>query len=289
MNSKLFSSLPFASYLALAVSTFTVSTLISSNVLADSNLKPIKTLSGLRLVLVEGTVELNCKTSTPEDCKSRKDINISRETTAYLKKTIAQMIPGQERFARQQSEAQSIREENERLKGTGQELQIAKNLERLTAVTSEVHSDYFNMHFVNYLWSDDTMPFGRLRYSNWSTDNDDALESGRDLMMDDAQNKELASDYHWSLRNGGDTYRFNRQIRYSYNPLMEMSFIIKFNSFVFYPMHAGQLYASEEVVARCEERRIYSTIWDVKTRLAERNILCKLPENMGSLRFKILE
>lgn len=268
--------------LAMAVSTLAVSTLTFSTAQAGSDVKPITTLNGLRLGLIEGNLTMNCRLSSPATCKSRKDINIPSETTAYFNQTITEMIPGQERYARQQAEAKSIREENERLRGTGQELQIAKNTERLNAVMSEVHSDYATMHFVSYLWNYEKMELGRSRFATWETD-------AAAIKMDNVQNKRLTIDHSWNQEIGRDTYGFLRQIIYSYNPLMEMSFVVKVNSFVSFPKEAAQLYASEELVARCEERRIHNTVFKITTTLSERHLVCKLPENLGHLRFKVIE
>ena len=83
-----------------------------------------------------------------------------------MKQTIEQMVPGQLRWAKNQAEVKAIHEENQRLKGSGEELKIAKTIERLVELQSEVHSDYQPLQFTPFLWDPKPMKFGISRYGD---------------------------------------------------------------------------------------------------------------------------
>lgn len=260
------------------LTSLVLSTLVFSPAHAGSDLKPLKTLHGLHLRLIGGSIVSNCTMNTPQLCQSRKDINISPATSSFMKQTLEQMIPGQQRWAKNQAEIKAINEENERLKGSGEELQIAKNIARIVELKSEVHSDYYPVQFTPFLWAPDLMKFKDSGYVYEGT-----------IEMNHVLNHRLAHGADRFLTIGGDTFSITRYLTYSYNPNMEMSFVVRINSSVRDPGDTATVYATEELVARCEERRIYNTIFDMKTTLADRHVICKLPENMGSLRFKIVK
>ncbi|MBN8540414.1 MAG: hypothetical protein J0L82_08510 [Deltaproteobacteria bacterium] len=277
-------SVGLAHCISLVLSTFAF-----SPAHAGSDLKPLKTLHGLHLSLIDGSIVSNCTMNTPQLCQSRKDINISQTTSSFMKQTLEQMIPGQQRWAKNQAEIKAINEENERLKGSGEELKIAKNIARLVELHSEVHSDNQPLKFTPFLWAPDLMKFGASRREHAEDREDLGDISDGTITMNHVLFHSLTNGANRYLDIGGDSYSIARNVTYSYNPNMEMSFVVQINSAVRYPGDTNRLYATEEVVARCEERRIYNTIFDMKTTLADRHVICKLPENMGSLRFKIVK
>lgn len=264
-----------------------VSTLSISPAKADADIKPIKTLSGLQISLIDGEIKLNCTLNTPQLCQSRKGISISENTPSYMKQTIEEMVPGQQRWAKNQAEVKAIHEENQRLKGSGEELKIAKNIERLDELQSEVHSDYQPLQFTSFLWDPTPMKFGISRYSYGS-------DIGRfphgTIKMDHVSNSILTTGDDRTLRIGDAKYMIIRNLFFSYNPNMEMSFVLRIYSLIRYPNEKkSKVYSTEDVVARCEERLIFNTVFKVKTNLSERHLVCKLPENLGSLRFRVVE
>jgi hypothetical protein len=266
-----------------------VSTLAISTAQASSDVKPLKTISGLRLGLIDGSIVSNCAMNTPDLCQSRKGINISPDTTAYLKQTLLQMIPGQQRHARNQAEVKAINEENIRLKGSGEELKIAKNIERLVELQSGVHSEYLPLQFTPFLWEPRVMKFGLSKYDSAADRYDMGEYYHGKIDMNHVLNHPLARGDDRYLGIGDAHYTINRSLHYSYNPNMEMSFVVRIISSIKYPNESYKVYATEDLVARCEERRIYNTFATMKMGLSGRNLVCILPENLGSLRFKVVE
>ena len=266
-----------------------VSTLTTSPAQAGADVKHIKTLSGLRIGLIDGEIGLNCTMNTPQLCQSRKGISISENTPSYMKQTIEQMIPGQQRWAKNQAEVKAIHEENERLKGSGEELKIAKNIERLVELQSEVHSDYQPLQFTPFLWDPKPMKFGISRYGDGAEYDDMGRFPHGTIKIDHVLNSALTHADNRGLGIGDANYLIRRELSFSYNPNMEMSFVLRITSSIRYPNEKFKVYSTEDVVARCEERQIYNTVFKVKTSLSERHLVCILPENLGSLRFKVVE
>ncbi len=255
-----------------------------------ADIPQIKSLSGLSLEVLDGTIRSNCSMASPELCHSRKDINISPNVSAFLNESLAKMIPGQERLAKINAEIKALSDENESLKGTGQELKISKNAERIAQLSGDSHPDYAALHITPLLWTANPIELGAtkagLNYANLRHNIYYGLPSFR---VEHVHNNFLAKGDYRKLKVGSTSYEVARDITYAYSPSMGMSLVIKVYSTASGLQPGSTEYALEEMVARCSETRIFNTIASIKTSLEERHLLCKLPENLGSLRFRVLE
>lgn len=263
----------------------TMATILISSFSHAASSQARKDLYGVRTVLIDAEINLNCGVETPDLCQSRKDISIPDQTRLNLKNDIASMIPGQELAKKQLDEISALKEANEQLKGQGQELQIVANKERINELKAEKRPEYTSLTTVPALWKNQTNFYkSDSRYSN--ADNMIAL-GYRPVTI--GYREELRYSEAISLNSTGlFLYKLTR-ISIIHSPEMMKSFVLKVDRFQrLSNENSSAQYASESMVARCEERTIYNTIAGFKTTVAEEHLLCKLPEDRGFLRFKIL-
>lgn len=251
---------------------------------------PLKSLNGLSVALIDGQITLNCKMKTPELCVSRKDIRISTQTSEYMKQTIANMAPGLARQAKWKADIQALNEENAKLKGTGEEFKIAENTERLAKLAADSHPDYYALHHTPFLWDNSPLKFGASRYAGgYDPDYRDSYATTTFNHVLNAQLRTYSRNFSRFVNIAGAQMSIWHDLFVTYNPDMQMSFILTVSANTDPGTNESHRYSNEEMIVRCEERRIYNTFVGVKTTLSERNLYCKLPEDMGYLRFLITE
>lgn len=268
----------------------TLMLMISSLPATAADTAPLKSLQGLHLALIDGQISLNCKMKTPELCVSRKDIRISPQTSDYMKQTIANMAPGLARQAKWKADIQALNEENAKLKGTGEEFKIAENTERLAKLAADSHPDYYALHHTPFLWDNSPLKLGASLNSD--SYNPESQEPYGSIKLGHVINSELRTYGRTMSRSiylAGANMSIWHDLFLTYNPEMQMSFILTVSANTDTGTNQAHRYANEELVVRCEERRIFNTIAGYKTSLFERNLYCKLPEDMGYLRFRISE
>ncbi|MBL7686419.1 MAG: hypothetical protein JNJ49_00180 [Bdellovibrionaceae bacterium] len=265
----------------------TMATILISSLSYAANAQSRTSLSGLQTVLIDAEINLNCSVETPDLCRSRKDISIPDQTQLSLKDDISSMRPGQELAKKQLDEINALKEANERLKGQGQEFQISENQARIKELAGQERPEYFSLKLVPSLWKSKIDFYQSDSHGYGGADNMIALGYRKVTIgyPEALRYENVVGDF-----NGKSIYRRTR-ISIVHSPEMMKSFVLKvdrFKSLSAASENDRSQYASESMVARCEERTIYNTLFGHKTTVAEEHLLCRLPEDRGFLRFKIL-
>lgn len=265
----------------------TMATILISSLSHAATSQDRTNLNGLKTVLIDAKINLNCGIETPDLCRSRKDISIPDQTQLSLKDDIASMIPGKELAKKQLDEINALKDATEQLKGQGQEFQIIANQERINELKAEKRPEYVSLTLVPALWKSKIAFY---QEDSPYTEAINMIALGRKEVLFGTKSTLRYQEVVGFYDDGPSLYKLTR-ISIIHSPEMMKSFVLKIDRFKSLS-HASEddrtQFASESMVARCEERTIYNTIAGFKTTIAEEHLLCKLPEDRGFLRFKIL-